>query len=409
MTAGCGERLPLACALGIASIVLLLASASPASAATVSIQSGVLAVSAVGDERNDIVVTITGSNARISDTGTTPVAGAGCTRAAPDTVKCPLADRTLLTVDAGGRNDAVINDSVLMSVIHGGDGDDKLIGGEARDRLIGDNGFDTIEGHGGDDRVSARGRYIDRVTCGEGDDFVHADASDVVADDCEQIARPDDAGESEAPGSPPAVVVPAFTSGACRLLLPGTAGDDVAFGTAEGDVIQGATGNDRLAGGAGDDCLFGEDGDDELLGESGNDFLSGGHVLDLLVGGTGADRLNGNAGADRLEGGTGADQAAGNSGRDDISGGADDDLIHGGSGRDVLDGGAGNDVLKGGRRADRIRAGKGTNRVLAGRGDDLVLARNRRRDRITCGQGFDTVRADRRDRTSPGCERVRRG
>ena len=395
-------------ALGLAVVALLVAGESSASAATVSVQSGVLAVSAVGDERNDIVIKVTGSVARISDVGVPPVATAGCVRAGPDTVNCQITSRTVLTVDAGGRDDAVFNDSALPSVMFGRSGDDSLVGGEGRDQLDGGGGFDSMEGRGGDDSVSTRGTFIDRIACGAGDDLVYADLSDVVAEDCERVARPYDTGEGVMAGSPPAVVVPAFTPGACRSLLRGTAGDDLVTGTADGDVLQGLTGDDRLIGGPGDDCLFGEDGHDELLGEEGDDFLSGGPVDDLLAGGVGGDRLAGAAGADRLAGEDGADQLAGNSGRDKLHGGPDADLIHGGSGRDVLDGGSGDDVLAGGKRADRIRAGKGTNRLSGGRGGDVLLAHNGGRDRIRCGPGTDTAMADRVDRVGSDCERVRR-
>ena len=399
----------LARALGLAGIALLFAGAPPASAAAVSKQSSVLSVTDIRGERNDIVIDVAGSTATVSDTGTPPVAGAGCVSAGPDRVKCKLGATTNVSVDLGGSDDDVVNESALPSVIHGGEGDDTLIGGEARDRLIGEEGFDSMEGRGGDDRVSTRGRYIDRVSCGTGDDYVHADASDLVAGDCEEVARPDDAGQSAMPGSPPAVVVPEFAPGACKVLRRATPGEVVATAAETGDVLQGTPGDDRLMGGAGDDCLFGEGGHDELSGEAGNDFLSGGFVRDLLVGGPGADRLGGDAGADRLDGGDGADQLAGNSGRDNMKGGADDDRMHGGFGRDVLDGGAGDDALEGGTRADRIRAGKGRNHLSGGRGADVLLAQNRQRDRIACGRGFDTVRADRRDQVARSCERVRRG
>jgi hypothetical protein len=40
---------------------------------------------------------------------------------------------------------------------------------------------------------------------------------------------------------------------------------------------------------------------------------------------------------------------------------------------------------------------------------DIVLARNKLRDTISCGPGHDVAYADRRDRTAPDCEVVRRG
>jgi Ca2+-binding RTX toxin-like protein len=395
--------------LGLAGVAMLLASPAPASAATVSMQAGVLSVSATGDERNDMVITVNGRFARVRDTGAPAIAGAGCSSGPGDAVTCRLAANSRLEVDAGGRDDAVVNDSELPAVIYGRAGDDTLIGGERRDRLDGGGGFDTMDGRGGDDSITTRGRFIDRIACGEGDDFVYADASDAVAPDCEDVQRPGDAGEDVKPGSPPSVVVPEFAPLACTQLFRGTDGDDAASVSAGGVVMLGSPGPDRLEGGPNDDCIFGAAGSDELSGEEGDDFLGGGGSLDRLRGGAGADRLGGDAGQDRLAGGAGDDVAAGGSGRDAAWGGRGDDLIHGGSGRDLLDGGAGDDVLEGGKRADRVRAGKGSNRLSGGGGDDVLRARNGRRDFIRCGAGADAVRADRRDRVAASCERVRRG
>ncbi len=63
--------------------------------------------------------------------------------------------------------------------LRGGDGRDRLDGGPGRDRLLGGDGRDRLEGGGG----------ADVVICGDGEDTVVADLADVVAADCEHVAR----------------------------------------------------------------------------------------------------------------------------------------------------------------------------------------------------------------------------
>ncbi|HMJ32787.1 MAG TPA: calcium-binding protein [Baekduia sp.] len=87
--------------------------------------------------------------------------------------------------------------------IDGGAGDDRLDGGFGDDTIVGGPGKDIISGDraGGDcgpiwckypygnDTIDARDGEIDSVTCGAGADTVLADASDVVAPDCEAVTR----------------------------------------------------------------------------------------------------------------------------------------------------------------------------------------------------------------------------
>ena len=87
--------------------------------------------------------------------------------------------------------------------LDGGAGNDNVDGGFGDDVLIGGPGRDTISGDlaGGDcgplwckypfgnDTIEARDGEIDSITCGAGTDTVNADAQDVVAPDCEKVAR----------------------------------------------------------------------------------------------------------------------------------------------------------------------------------------------------------------------------
>ena len=129
------------------------------------------------------------------------------------------------------------------NVINGGSGDDTLIGGAGNDLISGGNGNDFLAGNAGNDLldggngndmvdysaaaagvvvdlgtglasqdgdgsqdtlsnieningtaqadvISARDGQPEQITCGAGEDSVTADSTDVVASDCEHVARP---------------------------------------------------------------------------------------------------------------------------------------------------------------------------------------------------------------------------
>lgn len=87
--------------------------------------------------------------------------------------------------------------------IDGGAGADKLTGGYGDDRITGGPGADVINSDGGssycgydtcevpygNDTVYARDGEVDSVECGVGQDWVEADANDVVAPSCETVER----------------------------------------------------------------------------------------------------------------------------------------------------------------------------------------------------------------------------
>ena len=87
--------------------------------------------------------------------------------------------------------------------VDGGSGNDLLDGGYGNDHITGGPGADVIHGDvaggecgivycklpAGNDRVDARDGVADQIDCGVGQDSVVADASDVVAPDCETVDR----------------------------------------------------------------------------------------------------------------------------------------------------------------------------------------------------------------------------
>jgi Ca2+-binding RTX toxin-like protein len=70
---------------------------------------------------------------------------------------------------------------------------------------------------------------------------------------------------------------------------------------AVGDAIEGGTGRDRIFGRAGPDILRGGAGPDTIVGDLGADTVSGEHGDDRLWGGSDPDDVQGDAGVDRCE------------------------------------------------------------------------------------------------------------
>ncbi|MDE0866488.1 MAG: calcium-binding protein [Rubripirellula sp.] len=193
-------------------------------------------------------------------------------------------------------NDIVRNNTDIVSVQYGGDGEDRLYGGSANDVLYGGNQSDRLYGFAGGDTL--RG--------GEGGDYLYGHWGD-------DTLRGGEGGD----------------------YLYGHSGEDDLFGDEGRDFMYGGTNNDVLVGGEGGDYLYGNSGDDELFGQAGNDRMYGGANNDVLVGGEGGDYLYGSGGDDTLRGGGG------------------DDVLYGGNGNDGLYGGIGSDTLAGGVGADR--------------------------------------------------------
>ena len=217
----------------------------------------------------------------------------------------------LIGSDEGGEDPDFTDGIRFGDVIYGGPGDDSISGLGGADVIDGQAGRDTIDG----------GTHADSLSGGDGDDAISA----------------------------------------------GPSSGDRLFGNAGNDTLTGSYfGADHLEGGLGEDRLFGRGGDDTLLGQAGDDLLDGGAGTDHLEGGEGRDVLYGGGGdGDRLEGGAGAD----------VLHGSDDgaDLLFGQGGRDVLYAYAGNDRLEGGPDDDQLDGGAGDDTLLGGLGIDLLV------------------------------------
>lgn len=83
--------------------------------------------------------------------------------------------------------------------IYGTDGDDKITGSPAANTIDGGGGTDLLDGGPGpdvvfggegEDTIMARDGEVDRIECGGGRDSVTVDLGDVVAGDCENVAKP---------------------------------------------------------------------------------------------------------------------------------------------------------------------------------------------------------------------------
>lgn len=100
---------------------------------------------------------------------------------------------------AGTPGADVLRGGAGPDLLTGGAGDDLLEGGPGYDVLRGGAGADTLrdgsygagvlDGGPGDDVIDASPRGMDRVLCGSGIDTVSADVLDIVAPDCETVAR----------------------------------------------------------------------------------------------------------------------------------------------------------------------------------------------------------------------------
>jgi len=374
--------------LGLALLVLAL-SASPASAAVISIEDNfcgcdpssgdqdthTVVVTAQPGEHNAITVEQRPRGVLVTDTG------------APLTGACRPAQ-------TGGRFCRGRFDGVDVSL---GDGDDALASGVGG----------SVEGGPGDDQIHTGGVFA-TLSGGPGADLL------------------------DATGSERASVTYADHADGVTVRLDGIANDGAA---AEGDNVLGAvtgitggSGGDRLEAGALSTGLFGGAGDDVLVGGPHGDTITGGDGADTVQAGDGNDHIEGGAGADDLGGGDGFDEASyagagapltlsigdgANDGaagenddiRDDIealAGGSANDVLIGTpganrliayGGQDVLRGGAGPDELIGWDDGDELDAGPGPDRVQSG-ALDRPLLRDGEVDRLDCRRHAPVIEAD---------------
>ncbi len=74
-------------------------------------------------------------------------------------------------------------------MISGGAGEDVIVGGRGFDSIVPGPQRDLVLAGPGNDRIDGRDGWRDVITCGAGRDDVLADRLDVVAPDCERVAR----------------------------------------------------------------------------------------------------------------------------------------------------------------------------------------------------------------------------
>ena len=90
---------------------------------------------------------------------------------------------------AGGGGDDVLSGRGGNDSLAGGKGDDRLDGGDGNDYIDAGPGVDRVDAGAGSDTVLVADGQIDTVECGEGNDRVVADASDVLSG-CESVSLP---------------------------------------------------------------------------------------------------------------------------------------------------------------------------------------------------------------------------
>lgn len=360
--------------VGLALLVLAF-SASPASAAVVSIDENFcgcdgssgdedtrfVVVTAQPGEHNAITVEQRPRGVLVTDSG------------APLTGACRPANT------GGGRFCRGRFDGVDVSL---GDGDDSLASGVGG----------TVDGGPGADLLD--------VTGSQGAAVTYADHTDGVTVRLNGIA------DDGAPGEGDNVIGPVtgitggsgnddLQAGEHASGLFGGVGDDTLTGSPEGDTINAGDGNDTVAGGDGDDHLTGGAGADDLGGGDGFDEAS-------YVGSTAPLTLSIGDGAN--DGGAGenddiredVEALAGGSGNDVLTGTAGPNRLIAYGGQDVLRGGAGPDELIGWDDDDELDAGPGPDRVRAG-ASDRPLLKDGELDRLDCRRHAPVLEADQID------------
>jgi Ca2+-binding RTX toxin-like protein len=266
--------------IAAAMLIALGAAATPAPAATLSVENG--AIRYVGDEGpNQLeVYPVEDGEQAIYAAGVT--LGPGCRerprrdddQGLPRNVLCTRAGVDRFEFTGGGGDDVFTGTLYSLAIpVHAdmGDGADRfefgsMVGdvvttGDGADRVLDGLGDDNMDFGPGDDVMSSGGFSggNDTIMGGDGDD-----------------------------------------------IIDGEAGDDTLFGGAGNDVFQPSEGDDQLDGGEGDDELGGgslggsgapvvcsaDPDDDTMLGGPGDDTLCGGPGSDTLSGGPGDDALN---------------------------------------------------------------------------------------------------------------------
>jgi len=169
-------------------VVILLLFATPAGAATVSVDGSTLRVVAAPGESNQLSIGADpgATSFYLTDAGATLTAGPGCTPADIG-VTCVTPAEVTIDVQAGDLDDSVAVFGQAPALLDGGEGDDRLTGGDAGDTLLAGDGADFADGGDGDDVVEVRDRLGDEVWCGEGRDSVRGEVLDFLDSACERV------------------------------------------------------------------------------------------------------------------------------------------------------------------------------------------------------------------------------
>jgi Ca2+-binding RTX toxin-like protein len=421
--------------VGVAIVVgVLFASASAASASTVSVDAGTLAYSADQGEINEVRIERVAAFFRVhDDTATLTTADPDCTAIDDHLTRCLAAPVNAIEVLGRDQPDTILVGGAKPTTISGGDGTDTLQsdqgddtlsagasgpvqvfgeslsagegddvlrgsttsngstfmqGGPGDDTLVGGPGFDFMSGNADADVIRGGGGNSDQASYGDSPVGVSVTINDVPNDG--------------APGENDDV----------RTDVEGVSGSPFA------DVINGSTRNNSLSGSDGADTLRGLEGDDFLDGGADGDTLTAGDGNDIMRGGFGtpaADTYFGGPDIDQViyddrpnadplsitidnvadDGSTGendnirtdVENVDGGPGPDTITGNGENNLLQGRDGDDTIVGAGGDDTLRG----DIGFGSFGDDDLNGGGGDDLLFGGPGGNDDFRGSAGFDTV------------------
>ena len=195
-----------------------------------------------------------------------------------------------LTLVNDGAGLPTVQGNDLANLITGNDQANTMLGGAGNDTLLGGAGADNLSGGlGNDELTGGDGADTFGFARGDGQDLIHADATDILALDT-SIARGDlvfgklgaaDTLTIGIKGSTDSITLDHVSQLDALVVNFGADGSSTTLGQLRlSQNLTGTSGKDTLTGGVGDDTL---------TGLAGNDVLAGGKGKDLLVGGKGND------------------------------------------------------------------------------------------------------------------------
>lgn len=207
-------------AFAVATAMAALALAGPAHAASLSANysAGTLTYNAAAGEKNNVSISDATAAYLLQDSAQSAlslvvIGGGGCTSVQAWKFRCVSLGIGKLVVNLGDGNDTLdARETALPTTVTAGAGQKSIDTGSANDTIDAANG------------------YADHISCGAGEDVVHADATDKVADDCEQVSAD---GSFVGTGAlPPGAV--GGSSGSAGAT--GTAGQSTSTGSAGGQA-----------------------------------------------------------------------------------------------------------------------------------------------------------------------------